>query len=40
MVLELSSEAEMEGHVGGQNCTDDQLPNLLHCTQAMLRDRF
>lgn len=32
MVLELSGETEMEGHVSGQNCTDNQLPNLLHCT--------
>lgn len=29
MVLELSGEAEMEGHVGGQDCTDDQFPDFL-----------
>lgn len=26
----------MEGHVGGQDGTNDQLPDLLHCTQALL----
>ena len=29
MVLELGREAEMEGHVSGQNGADDQLPDLL-----------
>ena len=29
MVLELGCEAEMEGHVSGQNGADDQLPDLL-----------
>lgn len=32
VVLELCGETEMEGHVCGQNCTDDQLPDLLHRT--------
>lgn len=30
MVLEVCSQAEVEGHVGGHDCTDDQLPDLLH----------
>ena len=30
MVLEVSGEAEVEGHVGGHDRTDDQLPDLLH----------
>lgn len=36
MVLEFSGKTEVEGHVGGQDCTDDQLPDLLHgaCTNA------
>ena len=32
MVLEVSGEAEVEGHVSGHDGTDDQLPDLLHCT--------
>lgn len=36
MVLELSGKTEMEGHVGGKDCTDDQLSNLLHRTPATL----
>ncbi len=30
MVLELRGKTEMEGHVSGQDCADDQLPDLLH----------
>lgn len=30
MVLEVSGKAEVERHVGGHDCTDDQLPDLLH----------
>ena len=30
MVLEVVGEAEMEGHVCGQDGADDQLPDLLH----------
>ena len=33
MVLELGGQAEMEGHVCGQNGTDDQLPDFLQCVQ-------
>ena len=29
MVLEVIGQAEMEGHVRGQNGTDDRLPDLL-----------
>ena len=30
MVLEVVREAEVEGHVCGQDGTDDQLPDFLH----------
>ena len=32
MVLELSGQTEVKGHVSGQNCADDQLSDLLHFT--------
>ena len=40
MILELSGKTEMEGHVCGKDCTDDQLSNLLHCTPATLSNCF
>lgn len=40
MILELSGETEVEGHVSGQDGTNDQLPDLLHCTQALLSIDF
>ena len=34
MVLEVVGQAEVEGHVGGQNGADDQLPDFLCTIQA------
>lgn len=32
VILELGCQTEVEGHVSGQDCADDQLPDLLQLT--------